>query len=416
MTEASRPWSGTSTGDAGPYSSLQWQTQYSMLFGADAHDYQGIIPESGSIGNIPLEVIEDATPSADVRLRVGAALLHGTFYYNDALLDLTVSANVSGNDRIDTVVLTWNSTLQTIRASIVEGTPAGSPVPPTLTDSSTVKYMPLADIAVSNGFSTITDADITPRAKPIIFSNLVLMVVENNSGADIDHGLMLEWDTSNDRSIQKSDSGLDAEGVSFGNIPNAEWGLMVQRGIMKVYADGAVTRGEALVYGGSTAGEMTSETHTNQIRIAEALETTSAAGYVLSYVCMTKPPLLNKYTYDTNVGGYSLNNASYQAMDSTNLKATIVTRTGRVRIDFTAQLNEIVSGTVNCYFDVYVDNSTYASSGSDFDYRNIDIRGYGSIHTIIDGLSEGSHTFEIHWRTSNTVTVGVVKFIAQESL
>ena len=92
----------------------------------------------------------------------GRAWFDGTWSYNDAKYVLTLDAAESALSRIDAIVLEINHTL-TVRANsfkIVKGTPASSPVRPTLTDTDDVKQYALCYITLTKGQTTLTDASI----------------------------------------------------------------------------------------------------------------------------------------------------------------------------------------------------------------------------------------------------------------
>ena len=85
---------------------------------------------------------------------------------NDAAELLTIPANASGNPRIDLVCVEVDPVASpgddgapNCDYVVVQGTPAGSPVAPAVPAKHTV----LAQIAVANGFSTITSGNITDR-------------------------------------------------------------------------------------------------------------------------------------------------------------------------------------------------------------------------------------------------------------
>jgi hypothetical protein len=93
--------------------------------------------------------------------------------YSDAVENITIGANNSGNPRIDAIVLyvdlsaTPNSDASNVLKSIVvQGTPASSPVAPTDNEIQTAigsgnPFLRLANVSVANGSSVITNADIT---------------------------------------------------------------------------------------------------------------------------------------------------------------------------------------------------------------------------------------------------------------
>lgn len=166
MTQTSSPWDGILVGDAAtaPYSSNEWAHFWTLLneSGSVFPNY-GVLRGSGNGTYDPLQII--AIGSANLDMKIGAALVNGKLYETDAAVALTVAANASGNPRIDTVVLRVDYTAQTVRPVIKQGTPAVSPARPSLTQSASLWEMPLADIAVANGFGSITQADITDRRR-----------------------------------------------------------------------------------------------------------------------------------------------------------------------------------------------------------------------------------------------------------
>ena len=101
-----------------------------------------------------------------VKAPLGTAWVRGHFYQSTAEEVLAIGANASGNPRIDTVVLTLDPTANSIVLAVVAGTAAATPVPPTLTQTTTGVYQhPLADVAVANGAATITANNVTPRTR-----------------------------------------------------------------------------------------------------------------------------------------------------------------------------------------------------------------------------------------------------------
>ena len=167
MTEISRPWQGRialgAVGDAGPYSSAQWRSMYRQFlgeFGESGH--WGVY---NTVGN-ELTVRAAAVPNTTVIVGSGAALVAGAYYTNDADIVFTVPANTSGNPRVDSIVLSYNVTSQTVRAVYLTGTPAVFPLPPLIQQDApptNIWQIELANIAVANVFATITLADIFSR-------------------------------------------------------------------------------------------------------------------------------------------------------------------------------------------------------------------------------------------------------------
>lgn len=107
-------------------------------------------------------VTENAPTGTSVTVAPGTALVRGHFYQADAGTVLTIAANTSGHPRIDRIVLRANWTSKTVRPEVLMGAPAESPVAYSLFQiDGTIWDIPLAQVQVANGFTTLQDADIT---------------------------------------------------------------------------------------------------------------------------------------------------------------------------------------------------------------------------------------------------------------
>lgn len=100
-----------------------------------------------------------------VQVGTGRAWFDHTWTYNDYIIVLDVTTPHVLLDRIDTVVLETNSEQATRANSIkvIAGTPSASPVPPTLTHTSTINQYPLADLFVEANATSFVPANITNR-------------------------------------------------------------------------------------------------------------------------------------------------------------------------------------------------------------------------------------------------------------
>jgi hypothetical protein len=99
----------------------------------------------------------------------GRALVRGHFYVSTATEALSLATADVTNDRLDTVVLRLDPTANSIILAVVTGTPAGSPVAPTLTQTDAGTYeLAIADVLVpaNSGVPTaITDRRAETAAK-----------------------------------------------------------------------------------------------------------------------------------------------------------------------------------------------------------------------------------------------------------
>lgn len=145
-----------------------------------------IISRDGVVNDSDLLVAAAGTPDNTVRIPVGDVFIgtdspsttEPSYYYHGwvtAEETVTITANASGNPRIDAIVAyvdlsVQDSTLSdnpgALKFAAIPGTTAASPVIPTdaTTQASVGASNPwvlLAEVAVANGFSSITNANIT---------------------------------------------------------------------------------------------------------------------------------------------------------------------------------------------------------------------------------------------------------------
>lgn len=121
MTELSRPWSGTITGDAGPYSDDQWSDIFRTFL---AH----VVASQGVWEGQLNELIATGAVSP-VAIDTGRALVDGVWYESDASEDITVPSPAV-NPRVDRIVLRKDWALQTIRLTRIAGAESAAQVPP----------------------------------------------------------------------------------------------------------------------------------------------------------------------------------------------------------------------------------------------------------------------------------------------
>jgi hypothetical protein len=134
---------------------------------------------AGVAGATHYKVEQQTTPDMTVKVAIGKAYVHNStssMAYQtelDSVGSVTIGANASGNPRIDAVVIKVdtvtapNSTASNITTLVaVQGTPAASPSAPNDSAIQTAvgagnAFYRLANIAVANGATSITTANIT---------------------------------------------------------------------------------------------------------------------------------------------------------------------------------------------------------------------------------------------------------------
>lgn len=124
------------------------ETQFSQMFRNFA---SGV---NGSPAGTELKV--SAGTGLQVSVALGQAMVRGHYYVSTAAELLTISTANPTNPRIDSIVLTLDPSANSIVLAVVAGTPAVSPVAPTLTQTDAGVYqMELAQVAVAAGAGTV---------------------------------------------------------------------------------------------------------------------------------------------------------------------------------------------------------------------------------------------------------------------
>lgn len=387
MTETSFFWQSTSPGDAGPYSASQFQRfiQYAIGIGASRPNV-GPMLGSGTQPNNGLKVQAKSVPTTSIDVLAGSALLQGALHISDATVSFVIAANGSGNPRIDTVILRADYALQTVRLAVLQGTPAASPVNPTLTQNANVLWeIPLADIAVANGFSTITNANITPRHEwANAASGVYLDNVFNNSGSTLVDGDVVIWDATADRAVTVGTTFDDPllAGVWRGRTDNAGYGRVQVSGIGYVNASAAVTRGDVLTSSATTKRAASQFLISLNATIGIALETTSGSGYVLTRINIHRIFQADGYQAFATPQGYNpvntyASNATIAAVSGTILIP--ITLSGHMLLQAVSVLNNDATNPRTWNWGLYVD-----------DYNNANAIRRVAVGTAVDTFTPGA--------------------------
>lgn len=107
-----------------------------------------------------LEVYADST-GMQVKVKSGKACVKGFYFESDAVETLSLSAANASNPRYDLVILRLDTANENIDLAVLEGTPAGSPTAPTLTQSGSIWEIALAKVTVGAGVSTIASDKVS---------------------------------------------------------------------------------------------------------------------------------------------------------------------------------------------------------------------------------------------------------------
>lgn len=173
MTERSRVWDGTSTGDAteSPYDA---PTEFSRLFRysfgfGQMTNYGGVLQSAPGFSDLAA-----TNPSANtVRIASGVAWVYGTQYDSDANVDVNIPTP-SVSTRIDRIVLRKAWAAQTVRITRIAGT-EGAGAPSLVQTPGTTWDIPLAQVSITTGAAiTITDQREFPGTPGIPVGTLAM--------------------------------------------------------------------------------------------------------------------------------------------------------------------------------------------------------------------------------------------------
>ncbi len=409
--EISGYWDGVTLGDAAnaPYSSAEYARVQRDILRASKAD-SGPLLGSGVSPDPGLSVIATTPATTAINVTAGSALVRGTWYASDASVAFVIAANASGNPRIDTVVLRKNVVTQEVRLAVLAGIPAATPVPLPLTQIDiTIWEIPIADIAVANGFATITQANITPRrhwanVADGCYHNDVL----NNSGVTLETGDVVVWDLTADRAAKTTTTlgDVNTAGVWVGRTAAGGYGRILFKGIGFVRTfNGAPSRGAVLMsystdkLSFAIAPGTSYQSYRNAIGIA--LQSLIGAGLCLAYVDVGSQR-------DGAIAGHISTNAAASTsapfVDThANHAVTITPHGTRVRITCTF-MGYISDAAKVGYFDIYSDG--LAARAGDATYGLARTKSIVQIPVTIVGIFTGltpgvAQTFRLQYATGD---------------
>ena len=181
MAELSIPWSGTVTGDAGPYSDDDWSDIWRKLFTND-RTTEGVFNNYAN----ELEITGAASPIA---VDTGAAFCDGKFYENDSVANIVVPTPAV-NPRIDRIVIRKSWVAQTCRLTRIEGVEGGG-APAITQNDGTTWDVPLYQLSIATITGAITLTDERSFIRPNIEVDST-MVVDLDREVEL---IMLDEDT-----------------------------------------------------------------------------------------------------------------------------------------------------------------------------------------------------------------------------
>lgn len=123
--------------------------------------FKGLISDGvfESVGDA-LYVQQEATPSMNVKVGTGRAIINCKWLENDAVAIIPITAASVAYPRYTAVVVRLDMSERTMSIVTKDGTPSASPVKPQMTNTDSIKEICLAMIYVSAGVTRITQANI----------------------------------------------------------------------------------------------------------------------------------------------------------------------------------------------------------------------------------------------------------------
>ena len=140
----------------------------------------GVFPNPGT----NLQVI--ANNNMTVTVSIGKGWINGYFYLNDAILILPIEVADGILNRIDRIVVQFNTVARSITAKVKKGTFASAPVAPTLQRDADAFELALADVYVGAGVVSIVGANVTDQRLNTALCGLVSSVISFDTTAIFD--------------------------------------------------------------------------------------------------------------------------------------------------------------------------------------------------------------------------------------
>lgn len=135
--------------------------------------FDGVIND-GVLAGVSGQMKVTAGTGLSVVIAQGKAWYNRRWAINDSAVTLSLDAAHATLSRIDTICITCDEAQRLFTFEVVKGTPASSPVAPSLTDSATVHQHALANVTIPGGASSITNNDISDvRTFAVVVSELV---------------------------------------------------------------------------------------------------------------------------------------------------------------------------------------------------------------------------------------------------
>lgn len=155
-----------------------------------------------------------------VEAAVGAAIIDGFIYYNDAPKNLTIATANASLPRTDSIMLRWNIPNKAMNLIVVTGTAQSNPTAPAPVRNGTYYDFQIATVRVNAGVASITQANITDT-RP---NENVCGITSGYNSVDID-AMMAQYNAEFDEWFEQMKGQLSTDAAGnlqnqINNIPN----------------------------------------------------------------------------------------------------------------------------------------------------------------------------------------------------
>jgi len=339
--------------------------------------------------------------ATQITVQSGAGMANGLPFWSTWTLSLPVAAAHATYTRYDMVVVRVNFIDKEARVTILQGTPAASPVGPALQKSAAPYYdVPLARLTVEPGSGVTTVSDFRDF---ISGASSVQRVVRNADSTTLLPGHIVAWNQFNPIDVFRTNeaSSVWTAGVIETTIAPGEFGLMTEYGVGRVKIN--MTGGPGARFGTSTQLGFATEQPFNYV--ATLLESGSSGDVVRAWIDTTRlrdPMITMTRSVDEQT---SLTTFNYVNGLS---KTFFLRHGGRVQITMRgfAMYEGEHGGTVQFAAAIDAQQSMGHLTGNAGD---LNAPGPFSFTHIFDNIAAGQHTAGVKWRVSSSGNTGYLR-------
>ena len=333
-----------------------------------------------------------------VSVQSGAGMANGLPFWSTSTINLPVAAAHATYTRYDFVVVRVNFIDKEARVTVLQGTPAASPVAPALQKSAAPYYdVPLALLTVAPGSGVTTVSD---RREFISGASSVQRVVRNADNTTLLPGHIVAWNQFNPIDVVRTNqaSSVWTAGVIETTIAPGAYGLMTEYGVGRVRIN--MSRGPGARFGTSTQPGIATERPYNYV--ATLLESGASGDVVRAWIDTTRLRdsmlIINRNVQQQT----TLTNPEPIEGFNTSI---FFRHGGRLLLTFMG-LTYISAGPGLVIYQFEVDGVQYgflASSQTDV------WKGAFCSTIIVDNIVAGQHNIRVNWYVNTAGTTAILR-------